>query len=135
MSSHSMGGEHAHRAARVKLYHGESQYKLHIDQNMEFSQFLNNVKGSIGLQARENITLKYIDDEGDPILLTSDQVQDIIKWPRFIFSIQELVEMLRITPVNQEYIYIHAFGGRVPNPGKPCDGENKVISFSKLYMT
>ena len=74
MSSHSMGGEHAHRAARVKLYHGESQYKLHIDQNMEFSQFLNNVKGSIGLQARENITLKYIDDEGDPIMLTSDQV-------------------------------------------------------------
>jgi len=107
-----MGGEHAHRAARVKLYHGESQYKLHIDQNMEFAQFLNNVKGSIGLQARENITLKYIDDEGDPILLTSDQ---------------ELVEMLRITPVNQEYIYIHAFGGRVPNPGKPCDGENKAI--------
>merc|ERR1711953_59914 len=112
MSSHSMGGEHAHRAARVKLYHGESQYKLHIDQNMEFAQFLNNVKGSIGLQARENITLKYIDDEGDPILLTSDQ---------------ELVEMLRITPANQEYIYIHAFGGRVPNPGKPCDGENKAI--------
>ena len=48
-------------------------------------------------------------------------------------SIQELVEMLRITPVNQEYIYIHAFGGRVPNPGKPCDGENKVkdLRFAK----
>ena len=35
--------------------------------------------------------------------------------------------MLRITPANQEYIYIHAFGGRNPQPGKLCDGENKVI--------
>jgi len=42
--------------------------------------------------------------------------------------IKELYEMLRITPSNQEYIYVHAFGGRTPQPGRLCDGENKVTT-------
>ena len=41
--------------------------------------------------------------------------------------------MLRVTPPNQEYIYLHAFGGRPAQPGKPCDGETKV--FFELQKT
>jgi len=42
--------------------------------------------------------------------------------------IQELEEMLRLTSVigQDEPIYLHAFGGRPPEPGKLCEGENKV---------
>ena len=36
--------------------------------------------------------------------------------------------MLRLTCVigQDEPIYLHAFGGRPPEPGKLCEGENKV---------
>lgn len=98
------------RAARIKLYHGELQYKLHVDHTMKFEDFIKTVK--IATNTKDKVILKYIDDEGDPILLTSDE---------------ELHEMLRITPANQEYIYVHAFGGRTPQPGRLCDGENKAI--------
>jgi len=97
-------------AARVKLYYGENQFKLNVDCNETFQAFHARIKDIT--ESSESLTLKYIDDENDPILLTSDE---------------ELIEMLRSTPPNQEYIYLHAFGGRPAQPGKPCDGETKAI--------
>jgi len=100
-------------AARVKLYYGENQYKLNVDAKETYADFLARVKEITETKhSLTTLTLKYIDDENDPILLTSDE---------------ELVEMLRVTPPNQEYIYLHAFGGRPAQPGKPCDGETKAI--------
>ena len=62
------------RAARIKLYHGEAQYKLNVDETMRFGDFLENAKKATS--STTNLILKYIDDEGDPILLTSDEVND-----------------------------------------------------------
>ena len=67
------------RAARIKLYHGELQYKLHVDHTMKFEDFIKTVK--IATNTKDKVILKYIDDEGDPILLTSDEVS-----PLSIFS-------------------------------------------------
>ena len=48
--------------------------------------------------------------------------------------------MLRLTCIlgTDEPIYLHAFGGRPPEPGKLCEGENKVtfylISYAAYHM-
>ena len=43
--------------------------------------------------------------------------------------------MLRLTCIlgTDEPIYLHAFGGRPPEPGKLCEGENKVSFYLISY--
>lgn len=100
--------------ARVKLYYNSEQYAFHVDSTMNYATFLEKVENMCDVTSNTPLVLKYIDDENDPILLASDE---------------ELEEMLRLTCVigQDEPIYLHAFGGRPPEPGKLCEGENKAI--------
>ena len=43
--------------------------------------------------------------------------------------------MLRLTCIlgTDEPIYLHAFGGRPPEPGKLCEGENKVFLLCSIW--
>jgi len=101
-------------AARVKLYYNSEQYALHVDSTMNFANFHDCVADMCQVQHNTPLVLKYIDDENDPILISSDE---------------ELEEMLRLTCIlgTDEPIYLHAFGGRPPEPGKLCEGENKAM--------
>ena len=63
-------------AARVKLYYGENQYKLNVEAKESYAEFLARVKEITETKhSQTSLTLKYIDDENDPILLTSDEVR------------------------------------------------------------
>ena len=44
--------------------------------------------------------------------------------------------MLRLTFIlgSDEPIYLHAFGGRPPEPGKLCEGENKVRETKVIFV-
>ena len=96
---------------------------------MNFANFHDCVADMCQVHHNTPLVLKYIDDENDPILISSDEVGPKIQRFSILTIFKELEEMLRLTCIlgTDEPIYLHAFGGRPPEPGKLCEGENKVI--------
>ncbi|KAM7543091.1 hypothetical protein Aperf_G00000012229 [Anoplocephala perfoliata] len=57
--------------------------------------------------------MKWVDDEGDPCMLTCDA---------------ELQESIRLYNANKEpFLAVHVFNGAPPNPGMPCPGEDVKV--------
>uniref|UniRef100_A0A0R3VTT5 protein kinase C n=1 Tax=Taenia asiatica TaxID=60517 RepID=A0A0R3VTT5_TAEAS len=81
-----------------------------LEPRFEFQQLLSAVQGLYHLTAEAVLTMKWIDDEGDPCMLTSDA---------------ELKEAIRLYEINKEpFLAIHVFNGAPSDPGMPCPGED-----------
>ena len=63
-------------SSKVKLYFNSEQYHLNVDSTMNFQTFSRSVAEISN--ADQPLTLKYIDEDNDPIVLGSDEVKSEI---------------------------------------------------------
>ncbi|VDD83199.1 unnamed protein product [Mesocestoides corti] len=81
-----------------------------IDSSVDFQQLQLAVISLYHFSPETLFTLKWVDDEGDPCLLTGDS---------------ELREAVRLYQLNKEpFLLVHVFIGAPPEPGMPCPGED-----------
>uniref|UniRef100_A0A8B9PG24 Protein kinase C n=1 Tax=Apteryx owenii TaxID=8824 RepID=A0A8B9PG24_APTOW len=84
-----------------------------LDASMSYDELCNEVREMCILQQEQPITLKWIDDEGDPCTISSQM---------------ELEEAFRLYCQNRdEGLIIHVFPSIPEKPGMPCPGEDKSI--------
>uniref|UniRef100_A0A8C5X9D7 protein kinase C n=1 Tax=Malurus cyaneus samueli TaxID=2593467 RepID=A0A8C5X9D7_9PASS len=82
-----------------------------LDASMSYAELCDEVHEMCNLQQEQPITLKWIDDEGDPCTISSQM---------------ELEEAFRLYCQN-EGLTIHVFPSTPEKPGMPCPGEDKSI--------
>uniref|UniRef100_A0A8C4UQ97 protein kinase C n=1 Tax=Falco tinnunculus TaxID=100819 RepID=A0A8C4UQ97_FALTI len=84
-----------------------------LDASMSYDELCDEVHEMCNLQLEQPITLKWIDDEGDPCTISSQM---------------ELEEAFRLYCQNRdEGLIIHVFPSIPEKPGMPCPGEDKSI--------
>uniref|UniRef100_W5L3R7 protein kinase C n=1 Tax=Astyanax mexicanus TaxID=7994 RepID=W5L3R7_ASTMX len=84
-----------------------------LDSGVTFSELCEEVRGMCRVHREQPITLKWIDDEGDPCTISSQM---------------ELDEAFRIYSRNKRSgLLLHVFPSIPEKPGMPCPGEDKSI--------
>uniref|UniRef100_A0A8C9EJD2 protein kinase C n=1 Tax=Pavo cristatus TaxID=9049 RepID=A0A8C9EJD2_PAVCR len=84
-----------------------------LDASISYDELCDEVREMCNLQQEQPITLKWIDDEGDPCTISSQM---------------ELEEAFRLYCQNREEgLIIHVFPSTPEKPGMPCPGEDKSI--------
>uniref|UniRef100_A0AAR2LF01 Protein kinase C n=1 Tax=Pygocentrus nattereri TaxID=42514 RepID=A0AAR2LF01_PYGNA len=84
-----------------------------LDSSLTFSELCEEVREMCGVRRELLITLKWIDDEGDPCTISSQM---------------ELDEAFRIYSRNKRSgLLLHVFPSIPEKPGMPCPGEDKSI--------
>ncbi|KFW84966.1 Protein kinase C zeta type [Manacus vitellinus] len=96
---------------KVKTHYSGDILITNLDASMSYDELCDEVHEMCNLQQEQPITLKWIDDEGDPCTISSQM---------------ELEEAFRLYCQNRdEGLIIH---GNIPEkPGMPCPGEDKSI--------
>uniref|UniRef100_A0A7N4PI76 protein kinase C n=1 Tax=Sarcophilus harrisii TaxID=9305 RepID=A0A7N4PI76_SARHA len=85
----------------------------HLDSSMTYDELCEEVREMCSLHQQQPITLKWIDDEGDPCTISSQM---------------ELEEAFRLYCQHRdEGLIIHVFPSIPEKPGMPCPGEDKSI--------
>ncbi|KAL7829119.1 hypothetical protein SRHO_G00327530 [Serrasalmus rhombeus] len=83
-----------------------------LDSSLTFSELCEEVREMCGVRRELPITLKWIDDEGDPCTISSQM---------------ELDEAFRIYSRNKRSgLLLHVFPSIPEKPGMPCPGEDKT---------
>ena len=74
---------------------------------------MSEMKGICGFGEDQDLTVKWVDEEGDPCIIQSQT---------------ELDEAIRLYEVNKDAEFsVHVFPGVPPSPGQPCYGEDRSI--------
>lgn len=98
---------------RIKTLFNQEVMVTYMSPDMNLEQLEHEMREMCGFRADKSFLMKWIDEEGDPCILSSQQ---------------ELDEALRLYEVNRESeITIHVFSNLPRAPGMPCPGEDKSI--------
>uniref|UniRef100_A0A8C6THQ5 Protein kinase C n=1 Tax=Neogobius melanostomus TaxID=47308 RepID=A0A8C6THQ5_9GOBI len=118
-------GQRAERV-RVKAHYCGDILITELASSLSFAQLCAEVRGMCSLDLWTAITLKWIDDEGDPCTVSSQ-----MEWE----------EAFRIySRTKRTGLLLHVFPGTPERPGLPCPGEDKSIyrrgarRWRKLYL-
>ncbi|XP_041319562.1 protein kinase C zeta type isoform X2 [Pyrgilauda ruficollis] len=98
---------------RVKTHYSGDILITNLDASMSYAELCDEVHEMCNLEQEQPITLKWIDDEGDPCTISSQM---------------ELEEAFRLYCQNRdEGLIIHVFPSTPEKPGMPCPGEDQSI--------
>ncbi|XP_037075048.1 atypical protein kinase C-like isoform X2 [Pollicipes pollicipes] len=98
---------------KVKTAYKGEFYITYISPAMRFEALVGEIKDTCRFSPQEQFTVKWVDEEGDPCTLSTQE---------------ELEEAIRLYEVNKDSeITIHVFPGIPPAPGMPCAGEDRSI--------
>uniref|UniRef100_A0ABM5EKS3 protein kinase C n=1 Tax=Pogona vitticeps TaxID=103695 RepID=A0ABM5EKS3_9SAUR len=98
---------------RVKTHYNGDILITNLGATMNYSELCDEVRGMCNLQQEQPITLKWIDNEGDPCTISSQM---------------ELEEAFRLYSQHRhEGLVIHVFPSIPEKPGMPCPGEDQSI--------
>ncbi|XP_061869131.1 protein kinase C zeta type isoform X2 [Colius striatus] len=98
---------------RVKTHYSGDILITNLDASISYDELCDEVHEMCNLQQEQPITLKWIDDEGDPCTISSQM---------------ELEEAFRLYCQNRDQgLIIHVFPSTPEKPGMPCPGEDKSI--------
>lgn len=98
---------------RVKTAYNGQVYITYIDHGMTYINLMREMKELCGFMQDQDLTVKWVDEEGDPCIVQSQT---------------ELDEAIRLYEVNKEAeLSVHVFPGLPPAPGQPCHGEDRSI--------
>lgn len=99
---------------------------LRLEENLQIEQVFNLVRQLCNFDCKQPFTLKWVDEEGDPCTISSQQ---------------ELDEAIRLYYLNNESeLVFHVFPNVPYRPGFPCAGEDRNIyrrgarRWGKLYF-
>jgi hypothetical protein len=96
---------------RAKIAYNGEVLITYIDHNVQFHEFICEIMGICRFGSNQLFTVKWIDEEGDPCILSSEA---------------EFNEALRLYALNQDNeLIIHVFPNVPPQPGMPCQGEDR----------
>eukprot|EP00057_Strongylocentrotus_purpuratus_P029942 XP_780275.2 PREDICTED: protein kinase C iota type isoform X4 [Strongylocentrotus purpuratus] len=86
---------------------------IRIDPNVTLEDFLQDMRGICNFPEKQNFTVKWLDEDGDPCTISSQE---------------ELEEAIRLYELNKDSnINIHVFPTVPVRPGLPCPGEDRNI--------
>ncbi|KTG42379.1 hypothetical protein cypCar_00003701 [Cyprinus carpio] len=95
---------------KVKAHYGGDILISDLDLAMTYTEVYEEVRTMCGVRKEMPITLKWIDDEGDPCTISSQM---------------ELEEAFRIYSRNRcSGLLLHVFPSIPEKPGMPCPGED-----------
>jgi len=98
---------------RVKTAYNGQVFITYIDHGMSYGNLMREMKELCGFLPEQELTVKWMDEEGDPCIVQSQA---------------ELDEAIRLYEVNKEAeLSVHVFPGLPPAPGQPCHGEDRSI--------
>ncbi|XP_020831556.1 protein kinase C zeta type isoform X2 [Phascolarctos cinereus] len=98
---------------RIKAHYNGDMLITNLDASMTYDELCDEVREMCSLHQQQPITLKWIDDEGDPCTISSPM---------------ELEEAFRLYCQHRdEGLIIHVFPSIPEKPGMPCPGEDKSI--------
>lgn len=100
-------------SVRVKAHYKGDIFITDLDSGISYFALCDEVRDMCCLQPEQPVTLKWIDDEGDPCTISSQM---------------ELEEAFRLyCQNNNEGLIVHVFPSVPEKPGMPCPGEDKSI--------
>ncbi|KAL6459433.1 hypothetical protein MHYP_G00329050 [Metynnis hypsauchen] len=98
---------------KIKAHYGGDMLISDLDSGLTFSELCEKVREMCGVRRELPITLKWIDDEGDPCTISSQM---------------ELDEAFRIYSRNKRSgLLLHVFPSIPEKPGMPCPGEDSSL--------
>uniref|UniRef100_W5MF47 Protein kinase C, zeta n=1 Tax=Lepisosteus oculatus TaxID=7918 RepID=W5MF47_LEPOC len=98
------------RVVCEKSHYGSDMLITDLDTSMTYTELCDEVRDMCNLLQQQPITLKWIDDEGDPCTISSQM---------------ELEEAFRLYSRNRkEGLLVHVFPSIPEKPGMPCPGED-----------
>ncbi|CAH2319994.1 kinase C zeta type isoform X1 [Pelobates cultripes] len=98
---------------KMKAHYNGDILITRLGASMSYDELCEEVREMCSLNQRQPITLKWIDDEGDPCTISSQM---------------ELEEAFRLYSIyKEEGLAIHVFPSIPERPGMPCPGEDKSI--------
>uniref|UniRef100_A0A6I8Q8C2 Protein kinase C n=1 Tax=Xenopus tropicalis TaxID=8364 RepID=A0A6I8Q8C2_XENTR len=98
---------------KIKAHYKGDILITRLGSYLNYEQLCDEVREMCYLNQRQPITLKWIDDEGDPCTISSQM---------------ELEEAFRLYSIyKEEGLSIHVFPSIPEKPGMPCPGEDKSI--------
>ena len=104
---------------RVKTAYNGQVFITYIDHSMTYPHLMEEMRDICGFQAGQELTIKWVDEEGDPCLVQSQT---------------ELDEAIRLYEVNKEAeLAVHVFPGLPPAPGRLCHGEDRRYEASVQF--
>ncbi|CAD5212725.1 unnamed protein product [Bursaphelenchus okinawaensis] len=96
-----------------KIHFEKNVYVVYFSVPISFDGFFTRLKDVCKLAAGNTITVKIIDDEGDPCTVLDQS------------DLDEIIHV--ITENGASDMLIHVFNGVPPTPGAPCIGEDKNV--------
>ncbi|XP_069466275.1 protein kinase C zeta type isoform X1 [Ambystoma mexicanum] len=98
---------------RIKAHYHRDILITHLDVSIDYLELCDEVRIMCSLHHEKQITLKWIDNEGDPCTISSQM---------------ELEEAFRLYRQHgEERLNIHVFASIPEKPGMPCPGEDQSI--------
>jgi len=98
---------------RVKTAYNGQVFITYIDHKITYPMLMTEMKDICGFAQNDELTVKWVDEEGDPCIIQS-QV--------------ELDEAIRLYEVNKDAEFaVHVFPGLPPYPGQLCHMEDRNI--------
>ncbi|NP_001025262.1 protein kinase C zeta type [Danio rerio] len=98
---------------KIKAHYGGDMLISDLDLALTYTEVCKEVREMCGVRKETPITLKWIDDEGDPCTISSQM---------------ELEEAFRIYSRSRHSgLLLHVFPSIPEKPGMPCPGEDKSI--------
>lgn len=115
------------QVARLPLQNGgQAGQKREVTFNYELEEFKKRIREICKFDDRQQFTIKWVDEEGDPCTISSQM---------------EFDEAIRLYYHNKENeLQVHVFGNAPPKSGMPCAGEDRSIyrrgarRWRKLYL-
>ncbi|XP_022668780.1 protein kinase C iota type-like isoform X1 [Varroa destructor] len=101
------------RKSRLYVHFKSEILVLYIEPGIRLERFLAEMREVCGFSEQQRFTVKWVDEEGDPCTIESQE---------------ELDEAIRLYEINKDSeINIHVFPSIPSYPGLPCPGEDKSI--------
>ncbi|XP_072528117.1 protein kinase C zeta type [Salminus brasiliensis] len=106
---------------KIKAHYGGDMLISDLDSGVTFSELCEEVRGMCRVRREQPITMKWIDDEGDPCTISSQM---------------ELDEALRIySRTKRSGLLLHVFPSIPEKPGMPCPEEDSKYSILQFLLT
>jgi len=98
---------------RVKTAYNGQVFITYIDHSMTYHHLMDEMRDICGFSPDKELTIKWVDEEGDPCIVQSQT---------------ELDEAIRLYEINKEAeLAVHVFPGLPPAAGQLCHGEDRSI--------
>lgn len=104
--------DHQHLKIRTKATFNSNVVSLQLEPSIKYEDLVLRLRASWNLADAQLFTIKWLDDEGDLCVLSTQL---------------ELDEAIRLYNLNEEgSLALHVFSGRPSEPGMLCPGEHKI---------